>query len=107
MSETASKQRWTSVKNYEPRRPWQNGFVESFHGCLRDEGLNREQPWTLTEARIIVEDYRREYNQRRPHSQLGYQSPRGSRRKLSPSPAEKRRSPTGTGNGQNQNNRLT
>jgi putative transposase len=59
----------------EPGSPWQNGFVESFHGRFRDECLNREQLWTLTEARVVIEDYRREYNQRRPHSKLGYQSP--------------------------------
>ncbi len=59
----------------EPGSPWQNGFVESFHGRFRDECLNREQLWTLTEARVVIEDYRREYNQFRPHSKLGYQSP--------------------------------
>jgi hypothetical protein len=60
----------------EPGSPWQNGFVESFHGRLRDECLNREQCWTLTEARVVIEDYRREYNTFRPHSKLGYLSPR-------------------------------
>jgi transposase InsO family protein len=35
--------------------PWQNGFVESFHGRFRDECLNREQLWTLTEARFVIE----------------------------------------------------
>jgi transposase InsO family protein len=59
----------------EPASPWQNGFVESFHGRFRDECLNREQIWTLIEARVIFEDYRRDYNQHRPHSKLGYQSP--------------------------------
>ena len=59
----------------EPGSPWQNGFVESFHGRLRDECLNREQLWTLTEARVVVEDFRCEYNERRPHGKLGYQSP--------------------------------
>jgi transposase InsO family protein len=43
----------------EPGSPWQNGYVESFHGRLRDECLNREQFWTLTEARVVIEDYRR------------------------------------------------
>ena len=60
----------------DPGSPWQNGFVESFHGRLRDKCLNREQLWTLTEARVVIEDYRQEYNQGRPHSRLGYQSPR-------------------------------
>ena len=59
----------------EPGSPWQNGFVESFHGRFRDECLNREQLWTLTEARVVIEDYRNQYNQQRPHSKLGYQSP--------------------------------
>ena len=59
----------------EPGSPWQNGFVESFHGRFRDECLNREQLWTLTEARGVIEDYRQEHNQRRPHRKLGDQSP--------------------------------
>ena len=42
----------------EPGSPWQNGFVESFHGRFRDECLNREQLWTLTEARVVIGDYR-------------------------------------------------
>ncbi len=42
----------------EPASPWQNGFVESFHGRFRDECLNREQLWTLTEARVVIEDFR-------------------------------------------------
>jgi transposase InsO family protein len=50
---------------------------ESFHGRFRDECLNREQLWTLTEARVVIEDYRRDYNTFRPHSKLGYQSPAG------------------------------
>jgi len=59
----------------DPGSPWQNGFVESFHGRFRDECLNRELLWTLSEARVVVEDYRRHYNHSRPHSKLGYQSP--------------------------------
>ena len=59
----------------DPGSPWQNGFVESFHGRFGDECLNREQLWTLTEARVVVEDYWRDYNHFRPHSRLGYQSP--------------------------------
>lgn len=73
-------QRWLAENRIktiyiEPASPWQNGFVESFHGRFRDECLNREQLWTLTEARVIVEDYRCDYNHHRPHSKLGYQSP--------------------------------
>ena len=59
----------------DPGSPWQNGFVESFHGRFRDECLNREQLWTLTEARVVIEDFRCHYNERRPHGKLGYQSP--------------------------------
>jgi transposase InsO family protein len=69
----------------EPGSPWQNGFVESFHGRFRDECLNREQLWTLTEARVVIEDYRIKYNQKRPHSKLGYQAPARFAANLSPS----------------------
>ena len=51
----------------DPGSPWQNGCVESFHGRLRDECLNREQLWTLTEARVVVADYQQNYNHSRPH----------------------------------------
>lgn len=52
-------QRWLAANQIktiyiEPGSPWQNGFVESFHGRLRDECLNREQLWTLTEARLVI-----------------------------------------------------
>jgi transposase InsO family protein len=59
----------------EPGSPWENGYVESFNGKLRDELLNREIFTTLTEARILIEQWRREYNHIRPHSSLGYQPP--------------------------------
>jgi putative transposase len=59
-----------------PASPWENGFVESFHSRFRDECLNREQLWTLTEARVVIEDFRQDYNTERPHSSLGYDSPR-------------------------------
>jgi putative transposase len=73
-------QRWLADQNIrtiyiEPASPWQNGFVESFHGRFRDECLNREQLWTLTEARVVIEDLRIDHNTRRPHSRLGYRSP--------------------------------
>ena len=71
----------------DPGSPWQNGFVESFHGRFRDECLNREQLWTLTEARVVIEDFRHRYNHLRPHSQLGYQSPVRFAHQLTPSPA--------------------
>ena len=59
----------------DPGSPWQNGFVESFHGRFRDECLNQEMLWTLTEARVVIEDFRCEYNERRPHGKLGYHCP--------------------------------
>ena len=48
----------------EPASPWQNGFVESFDGRFRDECLNREQLWTLTEARVFIEDFCIDNNRR-------------------------------------------
>jgi putative transposase len=59
----------------EPGSPWENGYVESFNGKLRDELLAREQFDTLLEAKVLIERWRREYNTRRPHSSLGYQPP--------------------------------
>ena len=56
----------------EPGSPWENGYIESFNGKLRDEMLNREIFMTLLEAKILIEEWRREYNQVRPHSSLGY-----------------------------------
>jgi putative transposase len=59
----------------EPGSPWENGYCESFNGKLRDELLNREIFDTVLEARILTEMWRREYNQIRPHSSLGYKPP--------------------------------
>jgi transposase InsO family protein len=59
----------------EPGSPWENGYIESFNGKLRDELLNREIFTTLIEARVLIEGWRREYNQVRPHSALGYRPP--------------------------------
>jgi len=59
----------------EPGSPWENGYVESFNGKLRDELLNREVFYTLTEATVLIEQWRKEYNQVRPHSSLGYRPP--------------------------------
>jgi transposase InsO family protein len=59
----------------EPGSPWENGYVESFIGKLRDELLNGEIFDTLLEARVVIECWRREYNQFRPHSSLGYRPP--------------------------------
>ena len=59
----------------EPGSPWENGYIESFNGKLRDELLNREIFTTLLEARVLIENWRREYNEIRPHSSLGYRPP--------------------------------
>jgi len=59
-----------------PASPWENGFGASFHSRFRDECLNRGQLWTLTEARVVTEDFRQDYNTERPHGSLGYDSPR-------------------------------
>ena len=59
----------------EPGSPWENGYIESFNGKLRDELLNREAFSTLTEAKVLIEEWRREYNGVRPHSSLGYRPP--------------------------------
>ncbi|MDP7372231.1 MAG: integrase core domain-containing protein, partial [Nitrospinota bacterium] len=55
--------------------PWENGYVESFIGKMRDELLNREVFYTLDEAKVLVERWRQEYNRIRPHSALGYRPP--------------------------------
>ena len=59
----------------EPGSPWENGYIESFNGKLRDELLNREVFTTLMEAKILIEQWKREYNQVRPHSSLSYRPP--------------------------------
>jgi transposase InsO family protein len=59
----------------EPGSPWENGYVESFNGKFRDELLNGEIFYTLKEAQVIIERWRREYNSFRPHSALGYRPP--------------------------------
>jgi len=59
----------------QPGSPWENGYNESFNGKLRDELLNREIFYSLKEAQILTERWRREYNTIRPHSSLGYRPP--------------------------------
>ena len=59
----------------EPGSPWENGFVESFNGKLRDELLNGEIFYTLREAKVLIERWRQHYNTVRPHSSLGYRPP--------------------------------
>ena len=59
----------------EKASPWENGYVESFNGKLRDELLNGEVFNTLREAQVLIEAWRRHYNRVRPHSSLGYRPP--------------------------------
>jgi putative transposase len=59
----------------EPGSPWENGYVESFNGKLRDELLNAEVFNTLAEAKVLIEQWRTHYNTVRPHSSLGYRPP--------------------------------
>ena len=59
----------------EPGSPWENPWIESFNGRAQDELLNVEEFGSLTEARVIVEDWRNEYNTWRPHSSLGGLTP--------------------------------
>jgi len=59
----------------EPGSPWENGYNESFNGKLRDELLNGEIFYTLKEAKVLIEKWRKHYNTVRPHSALGYRPP--------------------------------
>lgn len=73
-------ERGVQLRFIEPGKPVQNAFVESFHGRLRDECLNRHWFIGLNDARSTVERWRQDYNQTRPHSALGYRSPEEFRR---------------------------
>ena len=73
-------QRWMAANGIgtiyiQPGSPWENPYIESFNGKFRDECLNREMFVSILEARVVVEDWRREYNEKRPHSSLGYATP--------------------------------
>ena len=59
----------------EPGSPWENGYVGSFNGKLSDELLDREEFYSLAEAKVLVERWRQHYSQVRPHSALGYRPP--------------------------------
>ena len=73
-------QDWLRERNVKtiyitPGSPWENASIESFHDKLRDECLNREIFGSLMEARVVIEQWRVEYNVERPHSSLGYKTP--------------------------------
>ena len=59
----------------ESGSPWENGYNESFNGKLRDELLNLEIFTTLFEAQVLIENWRKDYKQIRPHNALGYRPP--------------------------------
>jgi putative transposase len=65
----------TKTAYIERGSPWENGYIESFNARLRDELLNGEIFYTLREARIVIESWRRHYNTVRPHASLGYKPP--------------------------------
>ena len=65
----------TATVFIEPGSPWQNPFVESFHSRVRDELLDVEELCSLAEARVVIGDWREDYNRRRPHSALGMKAP--------------------------------
>jgi transposase InsO family protein len=72
--------RWFETLNIKPLyihpgSPWENGYIESFNGKLRDEFLNGEIFYTLLEAQVLIERWRKYYNRERPHSSLGYKPP--------------------------------
>jgi len=73
-------EKWLNINQVEtlhiaPGSPWENGYIESFNGKLRDEVLDREVFYSVKEAKVIVESWRLEYNNHRPHSSLDYMTP--------------------------------
>lgn len=82
-----SVNQWLVEKNIcpifiEPGKPWQNGKCESFNGKMRDELLSREWFRSINEAKVVIESWRKFYNEERPHSSLGYLTPSEFRGKL-------------------------
>ena len=63
------------LKLIQPGKPMHNGYIESFNGKFRDECLNEHWFLDLAHAREVIYDWRQDYNERRPHSSLGYQTP--------------------------------
>lgn len=65
----------TDLHFIPPGQPWHNGYIESFNSRVRDECLNINMFWSLTQARVVISDWKEDYNHRRRHSALGYQAP--------------------------------
>ena len=61
--------------NIEPGSPWENGYCESFDARFRDDLLNGEIFYSLKEAQTVIEQWRRHYNEERPHSAIGNKTP--------------------------------
>ncbi|OOK64780.1 integrase core domain protein [Mycobacterium kansasii] len=70
-----------------PGEPWRNGYVESFNSRIRDECLNINSFWSLAQARVVISDWKHDYNHHRRHSALGYQAPPTT---LPPAPTNER-----------------
>ena len=68
-------QHGVQLKLIEPGKPTQNAYIESFNGKFRDECLNEHWFTTLAQARAVISEWRRDYNESRPHSALGYMTP--------------------------------
>jgi putative transposase len=68
-------QHQTRTLYIDPGCPWQNGYGERFNGTVRDECLNMHVCHAVAEARIMLATYRRQSNEERPHSRLGYHTP--------------------------------
>ena len=64
----------TGLHFIPPGQPWRNGYIESFNSRVRDECLNINMFWSLTQARVVISDLKADYNHRRRHSALGYQA---------------------------------
>ena len=79
-----------------PGSPWENGYVESFNGKLRDELLDGEAFHTVREAQVLIEQWRRHFNTVRPHSALGYRPPAPEVVMAGPPRPLRRPNPTGS-----------
>jgi putative transposase len=79
-----------------PGKPQQNGFIESFNGRLRDELLNETLFRSLPHARAVLDDWRRDYNEQRPHSKLGWMTPRDYARTLCGQAGDRAAQPDGS-----------
>jgi putative transposase len=70
------KSKGVELRAVAPGSPWENGFVESFHSRLRDEFLDRSVFENVADAKAQADAFKREFNTVRPHSGLGYKTPR-------------------------------